>query len=85
MKVCMRTSDVLSLSPVIADILLSYYSQGTGKWFEMQDLHVTEILPQMITLTEAYIQVGLGTNQNQFKQTKYRSCDYTSSSKKYQF
>lgn len=23
----------------------------------MQDLHVTEILPQMITLTEAYIQV----------------------------
>ncbi len=23
----------------------------------MQDLHVTEILPQMITLTEAYIQI----------------------------
>lgn len=23
----------------------------------MQDLHVTSILPQMITLTEAYIQV----------------------------
>jgi len=23
----------------------------------MQDLHVTDILPQMITLTEAYIQV----------------------------
>lgn len=32
-------------------------SQGTGKWYEMQDLHVTDILPQMITLTEAYIQV----------------------------
>ena len=32
--------------------------KATGKWFEMQDLHVTEILPQMITLTEAYIQVG---------------------------
>jgi len=31
--------------------------QGTGKWYEMQDLHVTEVLPQMITLTEAYIQV----------------------------
>lgn len=31
--------------------------QGTGKWYEMQDLHVTDILPQMITLTEAYIQV----------------------------
>lgn len=31
--------------------------RGTGKWFEMQDLHVTEILPQMITLSEAYIQI----------------------------
>lgn len=31
--------------------------KATGKWFEMQDLHVTEILPQMLTLTEAYIQI----------------------------
>ncbi|XP_065347012.1 ubiquitin carboxyl-terminal hydrolase 39 [Cloeon dipterum] len=31
--------------------------KGTGKWYEMQDLHVTEVLPQMITLTEAYIQI----------------------------
>ena len=32
--------------------------QATGQWYEMQDLHVTQILPQMITLTEAYIQVS---------------------------
>ncbi|NWW47735.1 SNUT2 protein, partial [Pedionomus torquatus] len=32
-------------------------SQGTGKWYELQDLQVTDILPQMITLSEAYIQV----------------------------
>jgi len=31
--------------------------QGNSKWYEMQDLHVIDILPQMITLTEAYIQV----------------------------
>ncbi|XP_067138279.1 ubiquitin carboxyl-terminal hydrolase 39 [Centruroides vittatus] len=31
--------------------------RGSGKWYEMQDLHVTEILPQMITLSEAYIQI----------------------------
>lgn len=31
--------------------------KATGQWYEMQDLHVTEILPQMITLSEAYIQV----------------------------
>ncbi|XP_010765033.1 ubiquitin carboxyl-terminal hydrolase 39 [Notothenia coriiceps] len=30
---------------------------GTGKWYEMQDLQVTDILPQMITLSEAYIQI----------------------------
>ena len=31
--------------------------QGTKQWFEMQDLHVASILPQMITLSEAYIQI----------------------------
>ncbi|XP_074599394.1 ubiquitin specific protease 39 [Brevipalpus obovatus] len=31
--------------------------RGSDKWFEMQDLHVTEILPQMITLSESYIQI----------------------------
>ncbi|XP_057598113.1 U4/U6.U5 tri-snRNP-associated protein 2 isoform X2 [Hippopotamus amphibius kiboko] len=30
---------------------------GTGKWYELQDLQVTDILPQMITLSEAYIQI----------------------------
>ncbi|XP_041485760.1 U4/U6.U5 tri-snRNP-associated protein 2-like [Lytechinus variegatus] len=29
----------------------------TGKWFEIQDLHVADILPQLITLSEAYIQI----------------------------
>ncbi|KAK0411727.1 hypothetical protein QR680_005809 [Steinernema hermaphroditum] len=31
--------------------------QATGKWYELEDLHVTEILPQIITLTESYIQI----------------------------
>jgi U4/U6.U5 tri-snRNP-associated protein 2 len=31
--------------------------RGTGTWYEMQDLHVADVLPQMITLSEAYIQV----------------------------
>ncbi|KAL8610779.1 hypothetical protein ACOMHN_016762 [Nucella lapillus] len=31
--------------------------KATGKWYEMQDLHVADILPQMITLTESYIQI----------------------------
>ena len=31
--------------------------KGSGKWYEMADLYCQEILPQMITLTEAYIQV----------------------------
>uniref|UniRef100_A0A2P2HZA2 Ubiquitin carboxyl-terminal hydrolase 39 n=1 Tax=Hirondellea gigas TaxID=1518452 RepID=A0A2P2HZA2_9CRUS len=31
--------------------------KGTGKWYEMQDLHVKEIEPQMLALSEAYIQI----------------------------
>ncbi|CAB3397203.1 unnamed protein product [Caenorhabditis bovis] len=31
--------------------------QGTGKWFELEDLHVKDMLPQMIVLAESYIQV----------------------------
>uniref|UniRef100_A0A2K5L5S8 ubiquitinyl hydrolase 1 n=1 Tax=Cercocebus atys TaxID=9531 RepID=A0A2K5L5S8_CERAT len=38
-------------------ITSSYFLQGTGKWYELQDLQVTDILPQMITLSEAYIQI----------------------------
>lgn len=34
-------------------------NRGTGKWFEIQDLHVTEILPQMIPLSETLIQVSV--------------------------
>uniref|UniRef100_A0A7E4VDM3 Ubiquitin carboxyl-terminal hydrolase 39 n=1 Tax=Panagrellus redivivus TaxID=6233 RepID=A0A7E4VDM3_PANRE len=30
---------------------------GTGKWFELENLHVKDILPQMITLGESYIQI----------------------------
>ncbi|XP_003746510.1 U4/U6.U5 tri-snRNP-associated protein 2 [Galendromus occidentalis] len=36
--------------------------RGTGKWYELQDLHVTEILPQMITLSESYIQIWRRTS-----------------------
>jgi len=31
--------------------------KGQGKWYELQDLHVADILPQMITLSESYIQI----------------------------
>eukprot|EP00042_Codosiga_hollandica_P051171 m.624184 g.624184 ORF g.624184 m.624184 type:complete len:498 (+) comp58230_c0_seq4:285-1778(+) len=33
------------------------FHKATNTWFEMQDLHVREILPQMITLSESYIQI----------------------------
>lgn len=41
---------------------LFVFIQGTGKWYEMQDLQVTDILPQMITLSEAYIQASPPTH-----------------------
>ena len=43
---------------VIDEVLIYLFLQGTGKWYEMQDLQVTDILPQMITLSEAYIQAS---------------------------
>lgn len=33
------------------------YHKGSKHWYEIQDLNVVEILPQMITLSESYIQV----------------------------
>lgn len=36
---------------------LHVYHKNTKQWYEMQDLHVKDILPQMITLTESYIQI----------------------------
>jgi U4/U6.U5 tri-snRNP-associated protein 2 len=33
------------------------FHKSTNEWYEMQDLHVTNLLPQMISLTEAYIQI----------------------------
>uniref|UniRef100_A0A914XFD7 ubiquitinyl hydrolase 1 n=1 Tax=Plectus sambesii TaxID=2011161 RepID=A0A914XFD7_9BILA len=31
--------------------------RGTAKWYELENLHVKEILPQEITLAESYIQI----------------------------
>ncbi|CCD69090.1 Ubiquitin carboxyl-terminal hydrolase 39 [Caenorhabditis elegans] len=31
--------------------------EGSGKWFELEDLHVKDLLPQMIVLAESYIQI----------------------------
>lgn len=36
---------------------LHVFHKSTKQWSEMQDLHVKDILPQMITLTESYIQI----------------------------
>jgi len=33
------------------------YQKANNTWYELQDLHVKEILPQMLTLTEPYIQI----------------------------
>ncbi|CAF0812132.1 unnamed protein product [Adineta ricciae] len=31
--------------------------KGSGIWYELQDLHVIDVLPQMITLSESYLQI----------------------------
>ncbi|OXA57580.1 putative mRNA-splicing protein ubp10 [Folsomia candida] len=36
---------------------MQMFHKATNTWYELQDLHVKEILPQMLTLTEPYIQI----------------------------
>lgn len=45
---------------VVCDVVvcIDITPQGAGQWYELQDLHVQDLLPQMITLAEAYIQVS---------------------------
>ena len=31
--------------------------KGSGKWFEMQDLHISKVLPEILPLSEAYVQI----------------------------
>ena len=41
------------------------FVSGSGKWFEMQDLHVDKILPETLPLSEAFIQIyELQSNKN---------------------
>lgn len=51
--------------------------RATGQWYELQDLHVTQILPQMITLTEAYIQVNRTERDLSFSNLRYLGNHYT--------
>lgn len=37
--------------------ILQIYHKGLNKWFEIQDLHIKEVMPQMITISESYIQI----------------------------
>lgn len=35
--------------------------KGTGNWYEMEDLIQSDVLPQVITLSESYLQVCAGS------------------------
>ena len=57
-------------SPEKGSYRVHVFHNGSGKWFEMNDLYMTEILPQMITLTEAYIQIYKRREEKQEKKEK---------------
>ena len=37
--------------------IINLFLTGSGKWFEMQDLHTNLVLPEILPLSEAYIQI----------------------------
>ena len=41
----------------VADRDIKYIISGSDKWFELQDLHIAKILPEVLTLSEAYVQI----------------------------
>ena len=54
MYMCLHTCTCI----VSSHIVHHFHIQATDQWFELQDLDVKELLPQMITLAEAYVQVS---------------------------
>ena len=49
-----KLNSVKLLSDILVYILTFL---GSGKWFEMQDLHTSLVLPEILPLSEAYIQI----------------------------
>ena len=43
--------------PTSGTYKLHILHKGSGKWFEMQDLHTNLVLPEILPLSEAYIQI----------------------------
>ena len=33
------------------------FISGSNNWYEMQDLHVSKVLPEILPLSEAYVQI----------------------------
>ncbi|XP_015764164.1 PREDICTED: U4/U6.U5 tri-snRNP-associated protein 2-like [Acropora digitifera] len=47
----------ISFSSGVGNFKVHILHKGANKWYELQDLHVKEILPQVITLSDSYIQI----------------------------
>ena len=59
-KIVFRFTIMCKLNSVelLSDILVYVLTfLGSGKWFEMQDLHTSLVLPEILPLSEAYIQI----------------------------
>lgn len=48
-----KSSD--SCSAGVGDSVIYLSRQATHQWYEIQDLHVQETMPQMIGLSESYV------------------------------
>ena len=54
----MREEDETKTNPMTAGSYHAHVqSRATGQWYEMQDLHVQETMPQLISLSESYMMI----------------------------
>ena len=63
-----KNTDTLAVYNLVANVVhdgtpnggsyrIHLQHRGAKHWFEIQDLHVTDLLPEMISLSEAYVQI----------------------------
>lgn len=44
-------------SPKTGTYKVHVLNKGSNNWFELQDLHVSKVLPEILPLSEAYVQI----------------------------
>lgn len=57
MKATQHIGGLVRLLPRAGTYRVHVLNTADSTWYELQDLHVIDVLPQMVALSETYIQI----------------------------